>query len=67
MYKFKVEKLNEVKDKFKLNFIANEIGITTTYLSRIVNGKVSCKKVVAYCLTKMIDNEKEVDYFFDRI
>ena len=66
MYKFKVEKKEEIINKYKLGFLADEIGISLTYLSNILNGKVNCKKVVAYCITKMVNNEKEIEYFFKK-
>ena len=64
MYSFRLEKKDEIINKYKLGFLADEIGISLTYLSNILNGKNDCKKVVAYCITKMVDNEKEVEYFF---
>lgn len=64
MYKFKIEKRKEITNKYKLSYIADQVGITAQYLSNIVNGKKDCKKVVAYCITKMVDNTKEIEYFF---
>ena len=64
MYKFRVEKKEEIINKYKLGFLADEIGISLTYLSNILSGKNNCKKVVAYCITKIVDNEKEIEYFF---
>ena len=65
MYRFKKEKKDEIISRFKLSYIANEIGISLTYLSNVLNSKVACKKVVAYCITKNIDAEKEIEYFFE--
>ena len=65
MYKFKEEKKDEIINRFKLSYIAKEIGISLTYLSNVLNGKVACKKVIAYCITKNIDTEKEIEYFFE--
>lgn len=64
MYSFRLERKNEIINKYKISYIAEEVGISLTYLSNILNGKTDCKKVVAYCITKMVDSEKEVDYFF---
>lgn len=66
MYHFREEKRNEIVSRFKLNYLADEIGISLAYLSRILNSRKDCKKVVAYCITKLVDNEKEVDYFFEK-
>lgn len=67
MYKFKTEKKEEITSKYKLLFIAEGIGITLSYLSNVLNGKINCKKTIAYCITKIVDSEKEIDYFFEKI
>lgn len=67
MYRFKEEKRNEIVNKYKLTHIADEIGINISTLSRIINGKQTCKKVVALCITKMIDQEKEINEYFYQI
>lgn len=67
MYRFKEEKKEEIINKFKISYIAEQVGISLSYLSRVINGKKNCTKVVAYCITKMVDNDKEVDYFFEKL
>jgi plasmid maintenance system antidote protein VapI len=67
MYKFRAEKREEIINKFKISYIAEQVGISLSYLSRVINGRKNCTKVVAYCITKMVDSEKEVDYFFEKI
>ncbi len=67
MYQFKSEKYNEVISKYKMKSIAERIGITPTYLSQILNNKKECKKTVAYCITKAINNSSEInDYFIQK-
>lgn len=66
MYRFRVEKKDEIINKYKISFIADEVGISLPYLSNILNGKNDCKKVVAYCITKIVDNKKEIEYFFKK-
>ena len=67
MYKFRKEKRPEVKTKYKLSYIADEIGINVATLSRIINGRQTCKKVVALCITKMIKKKKEINEYFEQI
>lgn len=63
MYKLKEEKVIDIKKTYKLQNIAENIGITRTYLSNILSGR-PCKKTVAYSLVKYINNEAEIlDYF----
>ena len=64
MYKFKKEKYDEFVKKFKITGVANNIGITPYYLSEIINGRRICKKTVAYCITKAIDSDAEINEYF---
>lgn len=41
------------------------IGLTQPCLSNILNGKVACRKVVAYCITKYIDENAEIEDYFE--
>lgn len=56
----------------KLNFkiqqrkIAKEVGITEETLSRIINQKQNTTKMTAYCITKAINNEAEINDYFNR-
>lgn len=64
MYKFKNEKKKEIVSKYKLTYMAETIGITLSYLSKVINGKLLCSKMTSYCITKVADPEKEIDYYF---
>lgn len=65
MYKFKKEKYEEFVNKFKINGVAEKIGISTNYLSLILNNKKDCKKTVAYCICKAIDSNAEINDYFE--
>ena len=67
MYKFKIEKKNELTNKYKLSDVADMIGLNLSTISRIINGKQACKKVVALCITKLLDQNKEINEYFIRI
>lgn len=41
-------------------------GIAQPTLSNILLGKVACRKVVALCITKFINNEAEIEKYFTR-
>lgn len=55
------------QDKIKIinqSKLALEIGVTIGYLNRILNGKIPCSKVLAYCITKALNSDAEItDYF----
>lgn len=67
MYQFKQEKLEEVINNNKLIDIASKVGISRVYLSYVLHNKYNCRKSIAYCITKALDQEKEIDYFFNEI
>lgn len=64
MYKFKKERIEEVKNKYKLDYLADKIGITRVNLSYIINGKSTTKKTTAYCITKAINPNAEINDYF---
>lgn len=47
--------------------IAEQIGITEQTLSKVLNRKMPCSKMIAYCIVKINDKEKEIEDFFERI
>lgn len=46
---------------------SKEIGVTSQYLSNICGRKLTIKKTLAYCITKYIDNEAEIEDYFERV
>lgn len=62
MYLFKVDK------DVKINkTVASEIiGISRSHLTQIINGKLMCTKVTAYCITKYLDENAEIEDYFIR-
>ena len=66
MYRFKQERMDEIK-KYNINELADKIGISRVYLSYVIHNKYDCKKTIAFCITKNLDNNKEIDYYFDKI
>lgn len=47
--------------------IASEvIGLSQPTLSNILNRKVACRKVVAFCITKYIDDNARIEDYFDK-
>ena len=43
------------------------IGVTSQYLSYICSRKITIKKTLAYCITKYIDSEAEIEDYFERV
>lgn len=63
MYIFKTE----IPIKINQTIASKVIGLTQATLSNILNGKVACRKVVAFSITKYLDeNAKIEDYFKEK-
>ena len=46
--------------------IAEKIGITEQTLSKILNRKMACSKMIAYCIVKINNSEAEIEDYFER-
>jgi len=46
---------------------ARRIGINISTLSRILHKKQKCSKMTAYCITKYINKNAEMNTYFKRI
>ena len=66
MYKFKVNLKDKALNGRTITSISKTIGITSCYLTAILNDKKVCSKPIAYCITKCLDKNKEIDYYFER-
>ena len=60
MYIFRTE----VPIKINQTIASEIIGLAQPTLSNILNGKVACRKVVAFCITKYLDENAEIEDYF---
>lgn len=44
--------------------VAEKIGITEQTLSKILNRKMACSKMIAYCIVKINNSEAEIEDYF---
>lgn len=63
MYMFR----EDVNLKINQTEASEVIGVTQSWLSNVLNRKVACRKVVAYCITKYISQDCEIEDFFERV
>ena len=63
MYVFK----EGVNTKINQTKASKVIGLTQPTLSNILNRKVACRKVVANCITKYINENAEIEDYFERV
>ena len=67
MYLFKSELTDEIQKKYKVRNIGRVVGITEGYLSQIINSKKTCPKRTAYAITKYLNEDAEIEKYFERL
>ena len=63
MYIFK----ENIDVKINQTIASEVIGLAQPTLSNILNRKVACRKVVAFCIAKYIDENAKIEDYFERI
>lgn len=63
MYIFK----KDIAVKINQTIASKVIGLAQPTLSNILNRKVTCRKVVAFCITKYIDENAKIEDYFEKI
>lgn len=63
MYLFK----EDAKIKINQSKASEVIGLAKPTLSNILNRKVACRKVVAFCIAKYIDMNAEIEDYFEKV
>lgn len=63
MWKFKDKEKAKMFNKTQM---AKVIGLNADTLRRVINGKQECSKLVAYCITKFLNSEAEIEDYFDK-
>lgn len=64
MYLFKDKNVAITYNKVQM---AKVVGLNPDTLRRVINGKQTCSKLVAYCITKFLDSEAEILDYFERV
>lgn len=57
----------DVVNVFNQSAIAREVGVTVETINRIFNRKQKCSKVLAYCIVKTINENAEIENYFEKI
>lgn len=58
---------DDIKVKMNQTIASEVIGLAKPTLSNILNRKVKCRKVVAYCIAKYIDENAEIEDYFIKV
>lgn len=64
MWKFKDKDLAKNYNKTQ---VAKIIGLNADTLRRVINGKQVCSKLVAYCITKFLNSDAEIEDYFNLV
>ena len=64
MWKFKNKEVAKTYNKVQM---AKVVGLNPDTLRRVINGKQICTKLVAYCITKFLNSEAEIEDYFERV
>lgn len=67
MYIFKKSSIENVGFSATQKQMADDIGISESYFSKVLNNKRKCSKLAAYAITKRLNKEKEIEDFFERV
>ena len=54
----------EVAKTYNKEQMANVIGLSPDTVRRVINDKQYCSKLDAYCITKLLNNESEIEEYF---
>ena len=66
MYTFKTLQKEELLSGRTITYVSQLIGLSNPHLTNILNGKINCTKVTAYCIVKVLHKDKEIEDFFIR-
>lgn len=67
MYKFKETQKAKILNGRTIVYVAKKIGVTSPFLTSVLNGKRTCSKPVAYCIVKCLCQEAEIEDYFERV
>lgn len=56
-----------VEIKMNQTIASEVIGLAQPTLSNILNRKVACRKVVAFCIAKYLDDNAEIEDYFEKV
>ena len=60
------EKAKELLRMYKLYTVAKTVGINTDTLSKMIKQNKPCIKITAYCITKFLNSDAEIEDYFEK-
>lgn len=56
-----------LRNKYKNGYIAEKLGISQTYVSLILRRRRTVPKHIAYSFVKVLNNDAEIEDYFERV
>jgi len=63
--KLKKNKIQEIKSKYKLDYIAKEIGVSKQFISYLFNDKRGCSRKTAQKIINIVDSKAKLEEYFE--
>ena len=65
MYRFIIDKKEELLNGKTISWVAKNVGISRSYLTDVLNDKRTTTKMTAYCIVKSCNEDYEINQFFN--
>lgn len=62
--RLKQNKAEEIKNKYKLDYIAKQLGVSKQFISYLFNNKRTCSKKTAQKILDIVDKESKIEKYF---
>lgn len=63
--KIREERKQQIKQKYRLDYIAKEIGVSHQFISYLFNNKRGCSKKTAQKIIDIIDKGAKIEDYFE--
>lgn len=67
MYQIKETTKKLIKEKIRISYLTKKTELSRQYISMIINKNQVCSQVVAYNITKALDENKKIEDYFIKI
>lgn len=67
MYQIKETTKKLIKEKIRISYLTKKTELSRQYISMIINKNQVCSQVVAYTITKALDENKKIEDYFIKI
>lgn len=62
--RLKQDKVQQIKQKYRLDYIAKEIGVSNQFISYLFHNKRGCSKKTAQKIINIVDSNAKLEEYF---